>query len=82
MFRRVGHKISFRLYLIMPFQSDKKTCLAEILGHLYQNSSSDSPLAYVVKSGVQSVIFEKIFWPTLLFSLESSSTMDSIRLGN
>ena len=35
----------FRLYLIMPFQSDEKTCLAEILG---QNSSSDSVLAYVV----------------------------------
>ena len=45
---RVCHKILFQLYLIMPFQSDEKSCLAEIMGHLVQNSSSDKVLAYVV----------------------------------
>ena len=32
----------------MPFQIDEKTCFAEILGHLDQNSCSYSLLAYVV----------------------------------
>ena len=32
----------------MPFQSDGKTCLAEIMGHLDQNSDSERLLAYVV----------------------------------
>ena len=32
----------------MPFQSDEETCLVKILGHLDQNSGSDSILTYVV----------------------------------
>ena len=32
----------------MPFQSDEKTCLAKILGHLGQNSGSNKVLAYFV----------------------------------